>query len=259
METVFHFAGSIEVGESVSDPMKYFWNNTANTYRLMRQCQHHGVHKFIFSSTAAVYGNPQQVPIPEDHPLRPINPYGSSKLAIEQALEHLAQTDPGFRYVSLRYFNAAGADPASRIGERHHPETHLIPIALQVASGRREKMQVFGTDYDTPDGTCIRDYIHVEDLASAHICALQYLEQGGESIALNCGYGRGYSVQEVINSVERVTGKKLNVEYADRRQGDPPVLVADAQRLHNNLQWKPKRDDLDTMIADAWRWERKLA
>jgi UDP-glucose 4-epimerase len=215
-----------------------------------------GVNRFIFSSTAAVYGNPEKVPIPETEPVKPINPYGQSKAFVEKILEDFDKSY-GLKYVSLRYFNAAGADPEGRIGESHNPETHLIPLILKTAKGERESIKIFGTDYPTPDGTCIRDYIHVDDLAEAHILALEYLLSGGNSEVFNCGYGHGFSVREVINVAKKVTGIDFKVEETERRAGDPAVLVADSSKIRNVLNWKPEFDDLEYIIRTAWDWERK--
>ncbi len=253
-DAVMHFAASIEVAESVKNPLKYYRNNTANTLNLLEVLKELGIDKFIFSSTAAVYGEPENVPIKETKPLNPINPYGKSKAFVENILKDMNKAY-GFRYVSLRYFNVAGADPEGRIGESHNPETHLIPLILKTAKGERENIKVFGTDYPTPDGTAIRDYIHIEDLANAHIVALEYLLNGGESDVFNCGYGHGYSVREVVEAAKKVTGIDLPVEETDRRPGDPAILVADNSKLVNKLNWKPKYDDIEYIIKTAWNWE----
>jgi len=256
-DAVMHFAAFIEVGESVSDPIKYYQNNVANTINLIQVLTRNQVNKFIFSSSAAVYGSPDKVPITEDDKINPINPYGQSKAVVEKILNDLTiATD--FQYVSLRYFNAAGADSAGRIGERHNPESHLIPLVLKTAKGERQSIKIYGTDYPTPDGTCIRDYIHVEDLADAHLLALGYLLDGGKSDFFNCGYGHGYSVKEVIATVRKVTGMNFPVQETERRAGDPPVLVADSTKLKKELLWKPKRDSLEYIIKTAWEWEKKL-
>jgi UDP-glucose 4-epimerase len=257
-DAVLHFAAHIEVSESVKDPLKYYANNTANTVSLLQACQRHQVDRFVFSSTAAVYGPSETRLIAEDNQLSPENPYGWSKLMSEQAMSDLARAGD-FRYVALRYFNAAGADPQARIGECHEPETHLIPLALQVASGRRKRLQLFGTDYPTADGTCVRDYIHVEDLASAHLAALNYLLEGGAATVLNCGYGHGYSVREVVEATRRITGHAVPVDEVARRAGDPAELVADPRRIRERLDWTPRFDDLDTIIRDAWAWEQRYA
>ncbi|WP_029522928.1 UDP-glucose 4-epimerase GalE [Persephonella sp. KM09-Lau-8] len=253
-DAVMHFAASIEVAESVENPLKYYRNNTANTLNLLEVLQEFGIDKFIFSSTAAVYGEPENVPIKETESLNPINPYGKSKAFVENILRNMSNAY-GFKYVSLRYFNVAGADPEGRIGESHNPETHLIPLILKTAKGERENIKIFGTDYPTPDGTAIRDYIHVEDLANAHIVALEYLLNGGESDVFNCGYGHGYSVREVVEAAKKVTGIDFPVEETDRRPGDPAILVADNSKLVNNLNWKPKYDDIEYIIKTAWNWE----
>jgi len=253
-DAVIHFAASIEVGESVKDPIKFFKNNTVNTLNLLEAMLEAGVNNFILSSTAAVYGIPKKVPIPEEHPTEPINPYGKSKLFIEKMLEDLNKAY-GLRYISLRYFNAAGAEPKGRIGESHNPETHLIPLILKAAKGERESIKIFGTNYPTPDGTCIRDFIHVCDLAEAHLLSLIHLLDKGASGVFNCGYGRGFSVKEVIETAKRVTGRNFKVEEAPPREGDPPVLVADAQKIKQELNWKPKFDDIEFIIKTAWNWE----
>ncbi|WP_457678782.1 UDP-glucose 4-epimerase GalE [Thermovibrio sp.] len=253
-DAVMHFAAFIEVGESVKNPLSFYGNNFSNTLNLLEALIEKGVKNFIFSSTAAVYGNPVKVPIPEEHPKEPINPYGKSKLFVEKALEDFNRAY-GLNYISLRYFNAAGADPKGRIGESHNPETHLIPLILKTAKGERESIKIFGTDYPTPDGTCIRDFIHVNDLAQAHLDALVYLLETGKSGAFNCGYGRGFSVKEVIERCKRITGVDFKVEKAPRREGDPAVLVADPTKLKGAVNWEPKYDDLDFIIKTAWNWE----
>jgi UDP-glucose 4-epimerase len=253
---VMHFASFIQVGESVRDPGKYYRNNVAHTLDLLDAMVVHGVRAFIFSSTAAVFGEPQYVPIDESHPKAPINPYGASKLMVERMLADYDAAH-GLRSVALRYFNAAGADPEGELGERHDPETHLIPLVLQAAAGRRPSIQVFGTDYDTPDGTCIRDYIHIQDLCAAHLLALERLAGGAPSAAYNLGNGTGFSVREVIAAAERVTGKAIPVVYAARRAGDPARLVADSRAARAALGWTPAHPDLDTIVAHAWTWERR--
>ncbi len=257
-DAVLHFAAFIVVPESVAEPLKYYGNNTRNTLGLLERVQRFGVPHFVFSSTAAVYGMPEQTVIDETTPLAPINPYGASKMMSERMLMDLGAAG-GPSYVALRYFNVAGADPEARIGQATPDATHLIKVACQAALGQRERLQIFGTDYETPDGTCIRDYIHVDDLARAHLDALDYLAAGGESQVLNCGYGRGYSVREVAESVRRVSGVDFRVDEAPRRAGDPPALVADNARIKKVLGWQPKFDDLETIVTDAWRWERKFA
>ncbi len=255
-DAVMHFAAFIQVGESVQEPLKYYENNACNTVNLLAAMQAQGVKIFIFSSTAAVYGSPESVPISEDAAIRPVNPYGSSKAFIETVLHDLSRAS-GVRSVSLRYFNAAGADALSRIGERHEPETHLIPLVLKAAKGERKSISIHGTDYPTPDGTCIRDYIHVDDLADAHLQALHYLAGGGRSEAFNCGYGHGYSVREVIETARGVTGKDFPVRGTPRREGDPPVLVAGNGKIRKELNWSPRYDDLEYIIRTAWDFEKK--
>lgn len=257
-DAVMHFAAKIIVPESVKKPLLYYENNTCgaiNILKAMRQC---GVKKFIFSSTAAVYGEPDKMPITEDYPLNPVNPYGRSKAAVEAVLRDLS-TAEDFRYVSLRYFNVAGADPEGQIGEMKPDATHLITMCVRTACGKRDKLYIYGSDYPTRDGTCIRDYIHVTDLAQAHLLALDYLLSGGESEIFNCGYGRGYSVKEVVDEAKKVTAVDFPVEYAPRRPGDPPELVAESKKIRERLGWKPRYDDLGFIIKTAWEWERKRA
>lgn len=257
-DAVMHFAASALVGESVAKPALYYRNNVSNTLNLLEAMVEAGVKNFVFSSTAAVFGEPESLPIDEAHPKRPINPYGRTKRMVEEMLGDF-DAAYGLRSVSLRYFNAAGADPAARIGELHDPETHLIPLVLQAASGRRACVRVFGRDYDTRDGTCVRDYIHVLDLCQAHLLALDHLRRGGESTALNLGNGDGYSVQEVIDVARRVSGRPIRVEDADRRPGDPARLVADASAARRVLGWAPRFGDLETIVGHAWNWERSQA
>lgn len=254
-DAVMHFASFIQVGESVQQPARYYQNNVVNTLNLLGAMQAFGVARFIFSFTAATFGEPQYTPIDEAHPQRPINPYGRSKLMVEQALADYERAY-GLRSVCLRYFNAAGADPEGQLGERHDPETHLIPLVLQAASGRRQHIGVFGRDYDSPDGTCIRDYIHVSDLCEAHWLALQALMDGQASQAYNLGNGNGFSVQEVIDTARRVTGRDIAVVDGPRRAGDPARLVADARSARERLGWRPRYADLDTIVAHAWQFER---
>jgi UDP-glucose 4-epimerase len=254
-DAVMHFAAFIEVGESVKDPIKYYWNNVANTINLMHVLSNHRVNKFIFSSSAAVYGNPLKVPIPETEPIKPINPYGQSKAIIEDILYDMSAMSD-FRFVSLRYFNAAGADPLRRIGERHDPESHLIPLILKTAQGKQKYLTIYGSDYPTPDGTCIRDYIHVDDLAEAHLLALNHLLDNGESDIFNCGYGHGYSVQKVVEIARIVTRTDFAVQVKERRPGDSPVLVADSSKLKQILRWEPKYDDVEYIVRTAWEWEK---
>lgn len=255
-DAVFHFASFIQVGESVSAPGKYYQNNVAATLSLLQAMVNAGIKCLIFSSTAAVYGDPQYVPIDEAHPKSPINPYGLSKWMVEQILEDFDRAY-GLKSVCLRYFNAAGADPAGLLGERHEPETHLIPLILQAASGRREAVTVFGRDYPTPDGTCIRDYVHVTDLACAHALAVDYLLEGGERAVFNLGNGHGFSVQEVIDAARAVTGRPITALDAPRRAGDPPRLVADASKAMQVLGWRPVHAELEVIVAHAWQWERQ--
>ncbi|MEB2519237.1 UDP-glucose 4-epimerase GalE [Pseudomonas sp. YuFO20] len=255
-DAVFHFASFIQVGESVTEPAKYYQNNLAATLTLLKAMVRAEVKHFIFSSTAAVYGDPAYVPIDEAHPKAAINPYGRSKWMVEQVLEDFDRAY-GLRSVCLRYFNAAGADPEGQLGERHEPETHLLPLVLQAASGRRKTITVFGFDYDTPDGTCIRDYVHVVDLVAAHAQAVDYLLAGGASTAFNLGNGQGFSVQQVIDTARRVTGRDIFISEAPRRAGDPPRLVADARRAKSLLGWQPRYATLEQIVAHAWEWEKK--
>jgi UDP-arabinose 4-epimerase len=256
---VMHFAGSTCVGESVKKPELYFRNNTINSLGLIEAMLCVGVRHLVFSSTCATYGLPETVPMDETTPQRPVNPYGESKLMVEQALAWHSAAH-GLGSVALRYFNAAGADPDGEIGENHTPETHLIPLILDATLGRRAQIEIYGTDYPTPDGTPIRDFIHVADLAAAHVRALDHLNRGGASAAFNLGTGRGYSVREVITAAERVTGRRVPRRETGRRPGDPPVLVADARRAQEVLGWRPTRSDLDNILATAWAWHcRDLA
>ncbi|MCB4358664.1 UDP-glucose 4-epimerase GalE [Quatrionicoccus australiensis] len=254
-DVVMHFASYIQVGESVRNPAKYYQNNVSNTLNLLNSMVAHGVNKFIFSSTAAIFGEPKYTPIDEGHPKQPINPYGRSKFMIEEVLSDY-RNSYGLNSVCLRYFNAAGAHPDGMIGERHDPETHLIPLVLQAASGRRSGITLYGSDYDTPDGTCIRDYVHVMDLAEAHWLAIKYLFGGGESTAFNLGNGAGYSVNEVIKSAERITGRSISIIQGERRDGDPARLVADSSKIKAQLGWDPRFSDLDTIVKHAWNWEK---
>ena len=255
-DTVMHFAASIVVSESVKQPLAYYLNNTANTFRLLDVLIKNNVNRFIFSSTAAVYGMPETLPVTEDTPFNPINPYGTSKMMAELVLRDIATAYPDFRYAAIRYFNVAGADPEGRIGQSYRNPTHLITRALKTAMGEFERLEIYGTDYPTPDGTCIRDYIHVEDLASAHLLALEYLREGKTSDVFNCGYGHGYSVQEVIDMVKRVTGRAFPVVSALRRDGDPTELVADNSKIQRTLGWEPRCDDLEYIVRTAWNWEK---
>lgn len=255
---VVHFAAFAYVGESVENPGKYYRNNVAGSLNLLEAMRDHGIDTFIFSSTCATYGVPGVVPIPEGHPQQPINPYGSSKLMIEQMLRDFGVAH-GLRSISLRYFNAAGADPDGETGEAHDPETHLIPLVLDAAAGVRPEIVVYGDDYDTPDGTCIRDYIHVTDLANAHVLALGALEAGAKTTAYNLGNGRGFSVKKVIDTVREVTGRDIPVRLGARRPGDPARLVGDATRIQKELGWQPCHADLSDMIDTAWRWHQKVS
>ena len=258
VDAIIHFAASIVVPDSVADPLGYYRNNTVNSRALIETAVKGGVRHFIFSSTAAVYGNPARVPVREDDPTVPMSPYGSSKLMTEIMLRD-AGAAHGLRHVILRYFNVAGADPLGRTGQSTKGATHLIKVAVETALGMRPKMDVFGTDYPTPDGTCIRDYIHVSDLVRAHADALAYLRGGGVSATFNCGYGRGFSVREVIETVKRVSGVDFKVEFAARRPGDPAQIVAASDRARSTLEWQPHFDDLDTIVTHALAWERKLS
>ena len=263
---VVHFAGSIVVPESVSEPLKYYRNNAGASRNLIEVCVEKSVRNFVFSSSAAVYGIPDQQPVSESAPLRPINPYGTTKLITEWVLRDVvaslaqrgAMKDSGFRYAALRYFNVAGASLDGTLGQATPAATHLIKVACEAACGVRDKVTVFGTDYPTPDGTCIRDYIHVEDLARAHLDALAYVDRGGASDSFNCGYGRGFSVREVLKAVQRVSGVRLPIKDGPRRPGDPPELVAESSRIRKALAWKPKHDDLEVICSTAYKWEAKL-
>ncbi len=256
IEAVIHFAAFAYVGESIERPDKYYKNNVAGSLSLFTAMKEAGIKRIVFSSTCATYGNPVQVPMSESHPQQPINPYGMSKLMVERILQDFSSAF-GFQVALLRYFNASGADAEGQIGENHDPETHLIPLALKVASDQLPVLTVFGNDYPTPDGTCIRDYIHVADLASAHLLALKYLEKSGGCTAFNLGIGKGFTVKEVIASVERVTGKKLNIRQGARRPGDPPSLVADSSKAQKELGWRPQFTEIDRIVETAWNWERK--
>lgn len=254
--SVIHFAGSALLGESVSQPLSYFQNNVGGTLSLLQAMLDAGVKDIVFSSTCATYGLPVAIPITEDQPQKPINPYGESKRVVERVLEWMGRAGQ-LRWVALRYFNAAGADPEGELGEEHQHETHLIPLAIGAALGERERLQIFGTDYSTPDGTAIRDYIHVNDLASAHICALQYLNRGEESRAINLGTGTGASVLEVIAMVERVGGRAVPKVAAPRRAGDPPILVASPELGRRTLRWEPSHSSLNAIVESAWRWHSR--
>ncbi len=255
IEGVIHFAASSQVGESMSDPLKYYDNNLHGTMVLLQAMVAHGVDKIVFSSTAATYGEPERVPILETDRTDPTNCYGETKLAMEHMMRWVSRAH-GLKYVALRYFNACGAHPSGAIGEAHNPETHLIPLILQVPNGQREKISIFGDDYPTKDGTCIRDYIHVSDLAQAHILALDHLLQGGESDVFNLGNGVGFTVKEVIDVARAVTGHPIPAETCPRRAGDPAQLIASSKKAVEQLGWKPKYNDLNTIIASAWKWHR---
>jgi len=254
---VLHFAALIEVGESVIDPEKYYYNNVSYTLNLLSVMKEFNVMNFIFSSTCATYGEPQYIPLDEKHSQAPINPYGASKFMVEQMVKDF-HSSYGMNYAIPRYFNASGADADNEIGEWHNPESHLIPLILDAAMGVRDNIKIFGTDYDTPDGTCIRDYIHVTDLADAHILALEHLQKGGESLFFNLGNGNGFSVKEVIEKAREVTGKNITAIEENRRAGDPPQLVGSADVARNTLGWKPKYDSLEYILETAWNWHQKL-
>lgn len=255
IESIMHFAAHSQVGESMTNPAIYYENNVVGSFRLIDAARQAGVKHFVFSSTAAVYGEPELVPITEDAVLAPTNVYGRTKLMIEQMLKDYASVYP-FTYVALRYFNAAGADPAGRIGEDHTPETHLIPLVLEAAQGKRDAITVFGTDYPTADGTCVRDYIHVNDLASAHVLAMEYLAGGGISQVFNLGTGNGFSVKEIIDTAKTVTGIDFKVLTGERRAGDPGTLIASSEKIRNMLGWEPRCSDVKNVIKDAWGWHQ---
>ena len=257
ISAILHFAAFISVPESVAQPLRYYANNTVNTVTLLRAAVRHKIPRFVFSSTAAAYGNPPVVPVTEASPVQPESPYGHSKVMSEQILRDTA-TASGMKYVILRYFNVAGADPEARIGQRTPEATHLIKVACETAAGKRSSMSIYGDDYPTRDGTCIRDYIHVEDLAAAHLKALSYLESGGENTTLNCGYGRGFTVKEVIAAVQEVAGHTFTVNKAPRRPGDVVQVVAASDKIRKVLGWEPRYDNLKTIVTDAWNWEKKL-
>ncbi len=255
IDAVMHFAAYSLVGESVEQPLRYYRNNLARTVELLDAMIRHGVRRFIFSSTAAVYGEPDTTPIAENHPCRPTNPYGQTKLAVEHMLNDCAAAH-GLRYMSLRYFNAAGADASGTLGERHQPESHLIPLVLQVATGERLDIRIYGTDYPTPDGTCVRDYVHVSDLAQAHLLALRALMQNHASAVYNLGNNTGYSVREVIETSRQITGHPIPATVAARRPGDPAVLIADSARIRRELGWQPRYESLCSIVETAWAWHR---
>lgn len=256
IDVVMHFAAFSSVAESVKEPQKYLKNNYINTLNLLNIMEEYDVNKFIFSSTAAVYGNPKKIPITEDQELKPINPYGHSKFITEKVLERKSE-ETDFKYVSLRYFNAAGCDFDCEIGELHSPETHLIPLILDAAIGVRDSISIFGTDYNTPDGTCIRDYIHVNDIANAHIKAYEYLNEGNPSDIFNLGNGKGFSVKEIIEKCKEITGENFKVNIDERREGDPDILTADATKIYEKMGWQPKHD-LNEIIESAWKWHKKI-
>ena len=256
IDAVMHFAAYAYVGESVTKPAKYYHNNVVGTLTLLEAMLEAGVNNLVFSSTCATYGVPDSVPIKEEQPQNPINPYGATKLMVERMLQDFDRAYD-FRSVCLRYFNAAGADPEARLGEDHDPETHLIPLVLQTALGHRESISIFGTDYDTPDGSCVRDYIHILDIAQAHILALEYLLQDGKTDVFNLGNGNGFSVKQVIETARKVTRKEIKVQTSDRRPGDPPILVGSGAKARNILGWQPKYPNLEDIIAHAWQWHQK--
>ena len=256
IDAVIHFAAFAYVGESVFEPAKYYRNNVANTINLLDAMTRHGVKNFIFSSTCATYGIPKDIPIKEGNPQNPINPYGASKLMVERIVKDYSNAY-GLKFCIFRYFNAAGADLESQIGEWHEPETHIIPIILEAALGKREHIEIFGTDYDTPDGTCIRDYVHVTDLAAAHFKAYEYLNDGGESVFLNLGTKEGVSIRELIDKAKGITGRNIKVIEGTRRPGDPPKLVGSFELANRVLSWEPKYSDLNTIISTAWNWHKK--
>ncbi|MBQ0824656.1 UDP-glucose 4-epimerase GalE [Microvirga sp. HBU67558] len=257
IKVIAHFAGSIVVPESVTDPLKYYMNNTVRSRSLISAAVQSGVEQFLFSSTAAVYGDARECSISEGAPLNPVSPYGTSKLMTEMMLRDVTRAHP-MRFVALRYFNVAGADPLGRSGQSTRQATHLIKVATQAALGERSHLDIFGTDYPTPDGTCLRDYIHVSDLAHAHMLALDYLDAGGNSTVFNCGYGRGYSVREVVEAVKQVSGVDFPVNLSSRRAGDPATLIASAERIRETLGWSPKLNDLEAIIRHALAWENSL-
>ncbi len=258
IEAVIHFAGHIVVPESVADPLMYYQNNVVGSLSLTKACAQMGIKKLVFSSSAAVYGSPAEVPVNEETNQNPINPYGTTKLVTEWTLRDLSEAKADFQYVALRYFNVAGAHSNGKLGQSTPEATHLIKVACQTATGQRDSMSVFGTDYPTADGTCIRDYIHVEDLAQAHLDALTYLDQGGTSTAINCGYGRGYSVSEVVSCVKKVSQVDFCVELSPRRAGDPAELIADNAKIRQLLSWKPRFNDLEIICKSAYEWEKQI-
>jgi len=258
IKSVVHFAASIVVEESVTKPLKYYENNSIRTFKLIKTCVEKGVENFVFSSTAAVYGIPEKIPVNEESPLVPINPYGKSKLFTEMVLKDVSAAHPSFNYIALRYFNVAGSDSQVRIGQNYQKPTHLITLALRAALGDYPQLKIFGTDYDTPDGTAIRDYIHTDDLSNAHLLALDYLKDEKKSAVLNCGYGQGSSVLQVVDTIKKVTGIEFKTEKTARREGDPPALIADSRLIKDVLGWQPRFNDLDHIIETAYQWEKKL-
>jgi len=258
VRALLHFAAAIQVEESVALPGEYYENNVCRTLRLLRTCMDNGVRTVVFSSTAAVYGEPAELPVSETTVLNPINPYGRTKMMVEMMLSDLARAQPEFHYAVLRYFNVAGADRGGRIGQCYPRATHLITLALRTALGLRPELAVFGTDYPTPDGTAVRDYIDIEDIADLHVRALDALLAQPRNLVMNCGYGHGFSVKDVVRTVQRITGSEFPVRLAGRRAGDPPRLVADSRKVREELDWRPAHDDLEDIIRAAWAWERKL-
>jgi UDP-glucose 4-epimerase len=258
IKSVVHFAASIVVEESVKDPFKYYNNNSVNSLKLIETCIENGIEDFVFSSTAAIYGMPKKLPITENNALAPINPYGKSKLVTEMILKDISNVNGNFNYIALRYFNVAGADSGGQLGQNYEKPTHLITLALRAALGDYKDLKIFGTDYGTPDGTAIRDYIHIDDLANAHILALKYLKKERQSNVFNCGYGQGKSVLEVVNSAKKITGVNFKVINSERREGDPANLVADSSKIRELLGWVPKYDNIDYILKSAWEWEKTL-
>lgn len=258
IKSVIHFAASIVVEESVSHPLKYYENNSINAFKLIRACIENGIEHFVFSSTAAVYGIPETIPVAETAPMNPINPYGKSKVVTEMLLKDVSAAHAGFNYIALRYFNVAGADSRARIGQDYKKPTHLMTLALRTALGDYPELKIFGTDYHTPDGTAVRDYIHIDDLSNAHLLALDYLKKEKKSRVFNCGYGTGRSVSEVVAAARDVTGIDIKAVPCDRRAGDPPELIADSRLIQAELGWKPQFNDLHYIIKTAWEWEKKL-
>lgn len=258
IKSVIHFAAFIAVEESVNKPIKYYNNNFFNSLNLIKSCVENGVENFVFSSSAAVYGIPEELPVKENSQLNPVNPYGRSKMFTELLLKDISCINKNFNYIALRYFNVAGADKKLRIGQKYENPTHLITLALRTALGEYESLKIFGTDYNTPDGTAIRDYIHIDDLSNAHILCLDHLKKKKNNEVFNCGYGKGYSVSEVVNTVKKVTKINIKTVNSKRREGDPPILIADSNLIKDKLRWRPKHNDLELIINSAWEWEKKL-